>query len=118
MKTIVIGASPKEERFSYKAVSSLTVNGHETIALGLRKGFINNTEIITGKPEIKDIHSVSLYINAERQKEFYDYILSLKPIRVIFNPGTENDEFIEILNENNIETVENCTLVMLANDIF
>ena len=82
------------------------------------KKLINGLEIITGKPELKDIHTISLYVGALRQPEYYDYILSLKPQRVIFNPGTENDEFFELLENNKIEAIEACTLVMLSTKQF
>ena len=117
-KTIVLGASPNEDRYSYKAVSLLLQNEIETFPVGIRNGSIKGLDIIKGKPELKDIHTVSLYVGAERQPEYYNYILSLKPERVIFNPGTENDEFIEILEKNKIEAIEACTLVMLSTSQF
>jgi len=117
-KTIVIGASPKPERFSYKAVRLLNHNGHPVIAQGVREGKIDDIEIIKGKPKIEDVHTVSMYIGPARQPEYYDYILGLNPKRIIFNPGTENDEFIQMAKEKGIETVENCTLVMLNTEIF
>ena len=117
-KTIVIGASPKPERYSYKAVTLLNRYKQPVIALGIRKGNINGIEIIMGRPHVENIHTVTLYIGPDRQIDYYDYILSLKPKRIIFNPGTENPELIELAQENNIETVKNCTLVMLNAGIF
>ncbi len=117
-KTMVIGASPKPERYSYKAVTLLNRYKQPVIALGVRKGNINGIEIIVDKAHFEDIHTVTMYIGPNRQINYYDYILSLKPKRVIFNPGTENPELIELAQENNIETVKNCTLVMLNAGIF
>ena len=117
-KTIVIGASPKPERYSYKAVTLLNRYKQPVIALGIKKGNINGIEIIIDKAHFEDIHTVTMYIGANRQIDYYEYILSLKPKRIIFNPGTENYELYQLAQENNIETVENCTLVMLNTGIF
>lgn len=117
-KTIVIGASPNPERFSNKAVRLLSINGHPVIAQGIRAGKIGDIEIIKGKPIIDDIHTVTMYIGPARQEEYYEYILSLNPERIIFNPGTENSEFSQLAEKKGIETVENCTLVMLNTGIF
>ena len=112
-KTLVIGASPKPERFAYKAVTLLNKNNIPVIALGIRNGTISDIEIIKEKLPFEDIHTVSLYVGAKRQNEYYNYILRLKPKRIIFNPGTENYELAQLAKENNIETIEDCTLVML-----
>lgn len=117
-KTLVIGASTNEDRFSNMAINLLRKHDIEVVAFGLRKGTIADVEIDTERQNYNNIDTVTMYINPQRQPEFYDYILSLKPQRVIFNPGTENDEFIEILEQNNISTIENCTLVMLNNGLF
>jgi len=113
-KTLVLGASLKEDRYSNIAINKLVNNGHEVIAIGLRKGNIENVKIDTGYPELKDIDTVTLYVKPERQEEYYEYIISIKPKRVIFNPGTENREFIELLESNNIEVEVACTLVLLT----
>ena len=117
-KTIVIGASPKPERYSYKAVTLLSRYKYPVIALGIRAGNINEVEIIKGKPHFEDIDTITLYIGPERQTNYYDYILSIKPKRLIFNPGTENPELFTLARNNNIEVVENCTLVMLNSGMF
>ncbi len=117
-KTIVIGASSNPERFSHKAVKLLSRNGHPVVAQGIREGKIEDIEIIKGKPQISDIHTVTMYIGPARQPEYYDYILSLNPKRIIFNPGTENPELKQMAEEKGIETVENCTLVMLNTGLF
>ncbi len=118
MKTLVIGATPNPNRYAFRAVRLLSNYGHEVIPVGIRKGIIENHEIVLGKPELTDIHTVTLYVGAERQTEYYDYILGLKPKRIIFNPGTENEEFINLAHQNNIETIEDCTLVMLNSGIY
>lgn len=117
-KTLVIGASTKEERYSNMAIKLLKKHNIDVVAFGLRKGIVADVEIDTEKKNYNNIHTVTMYINPQRQPEFYDYIISQKPQRVIFNPGTENNEFIEILEKNNISTIENCTLVMLRNGLF
>jgi len=113
-KTLVIGASPKTERYSYKAATKLQSYGHEVIALGLREGKIGSIDIITEKKSIENLHSVTLYVSAKNQGSYIDYLFSLQPKRVIFNPGTENPELYPLLASKGIEWEEACTLVMLS----
>jgi len=117
-KTVVLGASPNPARFSFKAVKSLSRYGYDAVAVGFRPGVIFDKFIQRGQPEIEDVHTVTLYIGIQRQEEYHDYILSLRPRRVIFNPGTVNEPFMEELAELGIETVEGCTLVMLDSGEF
>lgn len=113
MKTLVIGASHKPERYSYRAVKLLQQYDHEVVALGRRARTVENWEIIEGKPDLDNIDTVTLYLNAENQKDYYNYISGLKPRRVIFNPGAENRELATLLQDRGIETEEACTLVLL-----
>jgi uncharacterized protein len=113
-KTLVIGASVKPERYSYLAVQKLTAHQHPVIALGLKKGLIGNTAIENERKTFEKIDTVTLYINPTLQKDYYDYILSLQPKRIIFNPGTENDELAELAQQKGIEPIEACTLVLLS----
>jgi len=117
-KVIVIGASPNPRRYSYMAVKLLKRKGFYPIAIGIRKGEIDGIKIHKQTPVFNDVHTITLYINASRQKQYYDYILSLKPKRLIFNPGTENNELKNLLKLHGIQVVENCTLVMLHTNIF
>ena len=114
-RTLVIGASINPLRFSNKMVKSLVKNGFEAVPLGLKSGEISGIEILTGQPDIKDLHTISLYIGAARQIEYYDYFLGLNPKRIIFNPGTYNFELIELAEKKNIECVVSCALIMLSN---
>ena len=114
MKTLIIGASKNPERYSYKAAERLVHHNHEIELLGLRPDVIFDREIDTEKKNYESIDTVTLYVGPQRQPEYYDYILSLKPRRVIFNPGTENEEFYKILKDNNIEAEVACTLVLLG----
>jgi len=115
---VVLGASPNPDRFSYKAVRRLIRYNHEVIAVGKRHGMIGETPIVTTQPEIAGVHTVVMYLAPYHQGEIFDYVLSLRPKRVIFNPGTESPEFDEFLESYNIEVVHDCTLVMLANNRF
>lgn len=112
-KTLVIGASENPQRYSYLAVQRLTAHNHPVIALGKRPGHIGNTIIETEHKPYKNINTVTLYLNPQRQQEYYDYILSLHPKRIIFNPGTENDDLYELAKAEGIAVEEACTLVML-----
>lgn len=113
-KTLVLGASTNPSRYSYLALDRLTAYNHPVVAIGLKEGKVGNINIVKGQPEIKDIDTVTLYLNPTNQKPYYDYILSLKPKRIIFNPGTENDELERLARENGIKPMEACTLVMLG----
>jgi len=113
-KTLVIGASENPARYSYLAVNKLTAHQHPVVAIGRKKGVIGKTPIETEQQIFEDVDTVTLYINPFHQKEYYDYILSLHPKRIIFNPGTENDELASLAEKNNIKAVEACTLVMLT----
>ena len=113
-KTIVLGASPNPSRYSYLAVNRLIAHGHDVVAIGRRSGSINGTNIITDHPIIQGVDTITLYLNAQNQKQYYDYILSLHPKRVIFNPGAENDELASLAAQHNIEPMEACTLVLLS----
>ncbi|HET8753728.1 MAG TPA: CoA-binding protein [Salinimicrobium sp.] len=113
-KTLVIGASKNPARYSNIALNRLTSHNVPTVAIGLRKAEVAGVEIETEKLPFSDIHSVTLYLSPPRQPEYYDYVVSLAPQRVIFNPGTENLEFYDILRKNNIEVEVACTLVLLG----
>ena len=112
-KTVVLGASPNPVRFSHKAVKSLLRHDQEVVAVGFREGLIVEEEILVGMPHIEDVHTVSIYIGSSRQADYYDYIISLKPKRVIFNPGTVNPEFMGRLSREGIEPLAECMLVLL-----
>ncbi len=113
-KTVVLGASPNPTRYSHLAVQRLTSHGHPVVAIGKRAGKIDEVDIIADNPVIENVDTITLYMNSQNQKPFYNYMLSLHPKRVIFNPGAENDEFADLLKEKGIEPVEACTLVMLS----
>lgn len=113
-KTLVIGASEHPSRYAYLAINRLTEHGHETVTLGKEKGSVNGVNIETEKQPFKNIDTVTLYINPAIQKEYYDYVVSLQPKRIIFNPGTENNEFEKLAESKGIETLHACTLVMLS----
>lgn len=113
-KTLIIGASNKPERYSYKAFHMLSNHGHETILLGNRDASLNGQMIRSGQPTLHGIDTVSLYVNPTIQKNYYDYILDIRPKRVIFNPGTENQEFLQQCLNAGIEPIEACTLVLLS----
>ncbi|HHC79278.1 MAG TPA: CoA-binding protein [Flavobacteriia bacterium] len=113
-KTLVLGASLKPVRYSNLAIKRLVEKGHDVVAIGGKKGEVAGVKITTEKPDLKGVDTVTLYVNPKRQTAYYDYILSLHPKRVIFNPGTENLEFQKLLEENAIETEIACTLVLLS----
>jgi predicted CoA-binding protein len=116
--TLVIGASEKSDRYSYRAVKMLLAHGHPVWAIGRRKGKIGDTIIETEPIFPENLDTLTLYLSPENQKSYYDFILSLRPKRIIFNPGTENPELSEIAESIGIQCIEGCTLVMLQTEQF
>ena len=114
IKTLVIGASTNPNRYSNIAIKRLLDKNIAVVALGLRKGKVLDVAIDDQKEDYKNIDTVTLYLNPKRQEEYYNYIISLQPRRVIFNPGTENMEFVKLLKNNQIESEIACTLVLLS----
>lgn len=112
--TLVLGASDNPSRYSYLAIKKLRAHDRPVMAIGKRKGRVADVEIETAPRESAEIDTVTLYLNPLHQVPYYDYIISLKPRRIIFNPGTENPELEELAKKNGIITDESCTLVMLG----
>lgn len=118
-RTVVLGASDNPDRYAYKAYHRLKRHGHEAIPVGIKNAELDGQKIITDKTQpIEDVDTVTLYVGPRNQPMWYDYILSLKPKRIIFNPGTENPELEQMAEQANIETLHHCTLVMLASDSY
>jgi predicted CoA-binding protein len=115
MKTVVIGATPNPSRYAFMAAQMLKNYNHEFVPVGIKKGEVQGQLIvqITDRPEIKDVDTITMYIGPQRQTPWYDYILSLKPRRIIFNPGSENPDLARLAEEKGVEVIEACTLVML-----
>jgi predicted CoA-binding protein len=113
-KTLVLGASANPSRYSYLAVNQLRAKGHDVIAIGKHTGKVSDVDVTSEKKPIEDLDTITLYLNANNQKAYYDYILSLKPKRIIFNPGAENPELATLAKEKNIIPQQACTLVLLS----
>ena len=88
-KTLVLGASNNPQRYSYLAVNRLRSKGHPVVAIGKKQVRVADVDIDTEKKDFPAIDTVTLYLNPRAQEEYYDYILSLHPRRIIFNPGAE-----------------------------
>lgn len=114
MKTLVLGASTKTDRYAFKAVTMLVNKGHSVIGIGQNTGEVAGIKINTKQIPLTNVHTVTLYLNPVRQRDYYNYILEIKPKRVIFNPGTENPEFYQLLKANGIKVEVACTLVLLT----
>ncbi len=112
--TVVIGASENPSRYSQMAIKSLLNHNEPVVAVGLKDGEFAGVKIHGDRPHFENVESVTLYVGPQHQSAWFDYIISLKPKRVIFNPGTENGEFFDLCKANNIEVVIACTLVMLS----
>lgn len=116
--TLIVGASPNPSRYSYLATLKVAEYGHTVYPMGIRIGRIGSMEIMTERRNIDNIHTVTMYVGADRQKEWEDYILEIKPKRIIFNPGTDNNELWKKAQALGIECVDGCTLVMLSTGQF
>ncbi len=113
-KTIVLGASPNPERYSFKAIVALRSKGHDVIAVGKRSGVVSDTEIEDGSLLHDNVHTITIYLNATNQLDWYDFIFTNKPKRIIMNPGAENPELEVMASKKGIEVLEACTLVLIA----
>jgi len=114
-KTVIVGATTNKSRYAYMAAEMLTSYQHEIVPIGIQKGEVSGQQIleIQTKPSVGEVDTVTLYIGPQHQPEHYDYLLSLKPKRFIFNPGTDNPEFEKMVEQSGAEAVQACTLVML-----
>ena len=113
-KTLVLGASDNPSRYSYLAIQRLRSHGHPVVAVGRKNTKVSDVLVQTGQQPFDNIDTVTLYLNPQRQQEYYNYILSLAPSRIIFNPGAENDELAALATQKGIQSIEACTLVMLS----
>lgn len=113
-KTVVLGASDNPDRYSYLAIRRLRAHDHPVVAVGKKTGQVAGVDINKDHVVSADVDTITLYLNPKNQVEYYDYILNLRPKRIIFNPGTENEDLIRMAKENNIQPVIACTLVMLS----
>jgi uncharacterized protein len=112
--TLVLGASANPSRYSNLAINRLRNHNHPVVAIGKRDGKVGDTTVETATRKIDDLDTITLYLNPGNQKQYYDYIMDLHPKRIIFNPGTENDELVKMAKEKGIQPVEACTLVLLS----
>ena len=117
-KTLVLGASENKERISFLAITRLVAQGFPVVAIGKKAGRVNNIEIITEQKHFENIDTVTLYLNPAHQKAYYNYIFSLHPKRIIFNPGAENEELVNMAKQKGVRAMEACTLVLLSTGQF
>ena len=117
-KTLVLGASENPARYSNLAIKRLVNGQHPVVAIGRKKGNVSGIEIETAQKQFSDIDTVTVYLNPLHQKEYYDYILSLHPKRIILNPGAENEELAELAQQKDIKVMDACTLVLLSTGQF
>ena len=113
-KTVVLGATSKPEKYAFKAISLLVEKGHSVIAIGQNAGEVAGVKIKTKAIPLKNIDTITLYLNPARQRDYYNYIVEAKPKRVVFNPGTENPELYQLLELKGIQVEVACTLVLLT----
>ncbi len=119
-KTVILGSSPNPSRYAYFAAEKLKEKGHEFVPIGIKEGVIFDKKILNlkEKPCIEGVNTVTIYLSPKNQLEWEDYIFSLKPERIIFNPGAENSSLVKKAIGEGIETLNACTLVMLGNGLY
>lgn len=117
-KTLVFGASPNPQRYAHIAAKRLLDHGHPIAMVGRREGMVRDEPILTNWPLVEGVDTITMYMGPSNQREFYDYLLSHKPRRIIFNPGTENPELYALAQARGIATEEACTLVLLAAGVY
>ncbi len=119
-KTVIIGATPNPTRYAFLAAERLTNHQHPVVPVGIKRGEVFGKEILDlrEKPPVDGVDTITLYLNPTHQREWEEYILSLQPKRIIFNPGTENDRLAAKAADQGIETLNACTLVMLSASTF
>ncbi|MTB53860.1 CoA-binding protein [Lewinella sp. W8] len=118
MSTLILGATPNPNRYAYLAAQRLTQHGHKIVPVGIKHGEVFGVPIQQGRPQVKNVDTVVLYVGPKHQPAYYDYLLELKPRRIIFNPGTENPELMRLARTHDIEPILGCTLVMLASGTY
>ena len=116
---VVLGASNKPHRYSYKAIKMLLEYGHHVLPVHPK---IENIEGLVVKHKLsqilKPVDTLTLYIGPQRISPLIDDIVKLNPSRVILNPGTESDELELALLRHEILFVKDCTLLMLEHGRF
>lgn len=117
-KTLVLGASDNPSRYSYLAIQHLRNHNHPVVAIGKKDTRVADVTVNKEKQNFLDIDTVTLYLNPQHQTEYYDYIFSLKPNRIIFNPGAENPVLADLAKQYGVKTLDACTLVMLSTNQF
>ncbi|GHB23612.1 CoA-binding protein [Mongoliitalea lutea] len=119
-KTVIIGATPNPSRYAYVVAEMLHERKIPFVPVGIKSGTVFGEEILNlrEKPSITDVHTVTLYVGPDNQKEWYDYIISLKPQRIVFNPGTENPELMNLAKAAGVDVWPACNLVLLSTGQF
>lgn len=118
-RVAVLGASDKEDRYSFKAVRMLARHGHRPIPIHPSGHVVDGITALKSLSEMTEpIDTLTLYVKAQISAGLFDRITKLNPRRVVFNPGAENRELADKLKSAGIEVVEACTLVLLRTEQF
>lgn len=117
--TAIIGASPKPERYSYKAMKMLEEYGHKVHLVTPKTSPIEDHPVYASLQDVpEDLDTVTMYVGEKTSDQLVNDLISKSPKRVIFNPGSENRRLEAELKKRNIEVVHGCTLVMLRSGQF
>ena len=119
MNVVIVGASDKEDRFSNKAMKALLQAGHTVFLIHPSLDIIDVHPVYRSLDDVSEpIHTITLYVNERLSSTLTESILKINPIRVVFNPGTENRLLETTLVQHGITVVEDCTLIMLRDGLF
>ncbi len=114
-KIVILGASDKPHRYSHKAMQMLLEYGFTNLVGVSPKSLNLPIEKVSSLAELSsDVHTLTLYVGDSRLEPMIDAILKLSPKRIIANPGTENPRLLRLAQQQGIEVIRGCTLVMLS----
>lgn len=115
----ILGASRNPERYSYMALERLMEAGHRVYPVNPALEEIIGVKVYHSLSEISaEINTLTVYVSPRHITSMIDEIVSIKPKRVILNPGTESEALKAALEKADITYIEACTLVMLSTDQF
>ncbi len=117
-KVAILGASDNPERYSYKAFKMLLEHGHEVLLVSPKLAELEGHKVFANLSEVGSVDTLTMYVSEKISSSMIDEILSFKPGRVIFNPGSENQELMEKLKSKGVEVEPACTLVLLSTGQF
>ena len=115
----VLGATPKSDRYAYRAMQLLRQHGHRAVPVNPAFEEVLGERCYRSISDVPGpVDTVTMYLGRQRSDPLIDDIIAAKPKRIIMNPGAENDQLARKAEAAGIEPVYDCTLVMLQTGSF